>query len=90
VRGGEGEGEVGRDRDVLRDREQWGRTGRGGEGQRAVARDRERCGGTGSSGEGQGAVGRGREQWGGAGIFLLFRVGRDRRHIPALPLPPLG
>jgi len=35
-------------------------------------------------------VGRGREQWGGAGIFLLFRVGRDRRHIPALPLPPLG
>ena len=53
VRGSEGEGEVGTDRDVLRDREQWGRTGRGGEGQRAVARDRERFGGTGSSGEGQ-------------------------------------
>jgi len=58
VRGGEGEGEVGRDRDVLRDREQWGRTGRGGEGQRAVARDRERCGGTGRGAEGQRAVAR--------------------------------
>ena len=71
MRGGEGEGEVGRDRDVLRDREQWGRTGRGGEGQQAVGRDRERCGGTGRGVEGQGAVGRGREEWGGiVGTFL--------------------
>ena len=50
-RGKEGQEEVGRDR------EQWGGTGRGGEGQ-------GRWGGTGSGGEGQGEMRRDRERWG--------------------------
>jgi len=48
---------------VGRDREPWGRTVSGGEGQGAVGRDSEKWE-VGSSGEGHEMVGRDRERWG--------------------------
>ena len=68
-----------------RDRESWGGIGRVGKGQPEVESDKNRCEELARDGDGLGEVWR--DRGGGKG---QRGVGRDSRHIPALPLPPLG